>query len=151
MTDILYRADGPWDNLSGLLVEQLDAGQPVFWIAFSQTITIVATVDGQPPRTRQARPGHDLPGDGIPLAIEPPIIATGCGYADNTGYRSTRPLLVATAHHPDDITRQVELSHRIARELHADGRDLSAAPDGHPGRGCGVPQCPRTGVGQVVR
>lgn len=107
----------------------------------SQTITIFATIDGQPTRTRQARPGNELPGDGIPLAVEPPIIATGCGYTDNTGYRSTRPLLVATAHHPDDITQLVELSHDVARQLRHHGRDLTAAPDGHPEQPCGAPSC----------
>ena len=150
MTDILYRADGPWADLSRLLVDQLDAGRPVVWIAYSQTITIFANLDGQPTRTRQARPGNELPGDGIPLTVEPPVIATGCGYTDNTGYRSTRPLLVATVQQPDDITRHVELSHDIARQLHHDGRDLAAAPDGHPDGACHVSMCPRVGADEII-
>ena len=141
VSDILYRADGAWADLSVALLGRLNAGQPVVWIAFSQAITIFANLDGQLTRTRQARPGNELPGDGMPLVVEAPLIATGCGFSDDTGYRSTRPLLVATAHHRDDITRLGELARDVARQLHHHGRDLTSTPEGHPEQPCRAPSC----------
>ena len=146
MSQLLYRADRPWVELTDPLLAQVHAGHAVMWISFSRSIQFFALEDGQLIRIRQAPEGAHLMGDGLPVMIEPPLVATACGCGDASGYRSTPPLLVAVVDHPEKADQEVV---ELAAEARAVGRQLveagyarDALPARHPPDPCGALYCP---------
>lgn len=143
MAQLLHRADQPWTDLTTALSAAVGQGRIGLWMSFSGTVQYFATVDGCLTRTRQPARGSEHPGDGFPLIVEPPFFATACGCGDGTGYRSTRPLLVALVDGPGDMDEMCDLRRRLVRQMVDDGFDAGSLPAGHPPGPCVALYCAR--------
>lgn len=146
LSQLLYCADRPWVDFTDPLLTQVHAGHAVMWVSFSRSVQFFALVDGHLIRIRQAPEGAHLMGDGLPVLIEPPLIATACGCGDASGYRSTPPLLVAVVDHPEKADQEmgelVAQARAVGRQLVEAGYDRDPVPAGHPPDPCGALYCP---------
>ena len=150
MGQILHRADGPWTDLTDPIVEQV-ATRAVVWISFSGTVQLFAMLEGLMTRTRVPSRGRAAHwGDGWPLLVEDPVFWTACGCGDGTGYRSTRPLLVAAVDSPTEVDDLHEEGGALAKSLVAAGFTGDMVPAGHPPEPCGAIYCPRITVDVVT-
>jgi len=144
MLHVLHQAPGPFRDLHDSLLALTARRSQVAWVSMSGTLNLFYRRDGHLVRTRVPAPGAELIGDGLPLVIEPPFIATTCGFADHSGYRSTPPLVVAEVQSPADVKAlwqhaQAQLQHLVESRF-----DVHAIPPGHPDRPCGAMYCPAT-------
>jgi hypothetical protein len=142
VSQLLHRADHRWVDLTDRILERVHRGRPVLWVGLSGALQLFAAADGVLTRTRQAPDGAQQLGDGWPLIVQPPLFATACGCGDGSGYRSTRPLLVAALTSADDVSGLLEQARSVARQLLDAGYDLAAPPAGHPPQSCRALTCP---------
>ena len=146
MSELLYSAGDRWVDMTHLVLQHLSSGRVVMWVSLSGTRLIVAVQDRVITRTRLGAADSVHAFDGWPVMVEPPFFATACGFGDQTGYRSTPPLLVAAigGHDdgPDEIGRFTRVAARMAHQLLTDGYDATSVPSGHPVEPCAALHCP---------
>jgi hypothetical protein len=146
---VLHRADASWADLTDPVLQHV-ATQAVLWVSFSGTLQVFAMRDGLLTRTRVPRRGRSTHlGDGYPVLLRDPAFWSACGCGDGTGYRSTRPLLVAAIDNPREIDDLSEEAGALADSLLAAGLTRDVMPPGHPPDPCGAIYCPRITVDAI--
>ena len=139
--DVLYRAGGPWRNLTASLVSHTAQGCEVGWVSTSGTLLVFATGIGGLTR-RRVNPHALHAWAHLPLIWQEPSFATACGCGDGSGYRSTPALLVVAFDAQAELETLVAEAVSTADQLVAEGHDFLAAPPDHPAAPCAAMYCP---------